>query len=109
MFGTEPKSQSKNTLSEFAGLGGPASEVAKRMSDIESAFSRQVNSLDYLTEKVRTLRAKLEPVMVSVPENKDGEQVGFSGSPLSQEIDRATERVATLNRELDYILSNLQL
>ena len=62
-----------------------------------------------LENKVHILKEKLQPIMVSLPQDVAKASSEFSGSPLSQAINQKTLRIENLDKEICFILDSLQL
>lgn len=112
MFGTQTSNSGESQLKALGNqtVGGlMETSTPRTMSDIESALANQSRVLDIVSDKVSVLRGKLEPVLVSVPENVAKAISDFNGSALSREINQRTLRLENLDKEISYILDSLQL
>lgn len=69
-------------------------------------------SIECLASRLKTLESSLEPVLLQVPEDRDGAMAGSIGSPMPQALHSvfcAAQRVDHLSQLIDSIVERLRL
>ena len=109
MFGTQTSSAPKSELKSLGQVSHGLVGTPRAVTDIEQSFQGLSACLEMLSNKVANLRVRLEPVMVSVPENPNKDSEAYGGSAISREVEAQTAKVKKIDRDIAFILDSLQI